>query len=253
MTAHKEWFKAYTADIRKKVSDSVIEMVDLKIAHTFRVKNHSIKIAEGIGLNEKETNLAGLIGLYHDLGRFSQAIDFATMNDRITGSHADMSVDVFINHAPKDGLTKEDIQVITKALEYHNLLTIPETDDYTALSAKLIRDADKLDILDIFSNWEENQKFLYLSDKNDPCTKELLDFVLSGKNFNSNLVKNKNDCRLLYISMIFDLNFTPSFKWLWNNDILAKLTEVETDKPNEDMKKVFDYVSNWINNKMLSY
>jgi len=250
MTVHEKWFNRYTTDIQGRVASSVLELVDLKIAHTFRVRDHAITIANGIGLSAKDTELAALIGLYHDLGRFRQAITFETMNDRITGSHADMSVDIFMSDAPKEGLLPDEIEIIADALRFHNLLEIPQTSQRTRLFSQLIRDADKLDILDIFSNWEENQKFLYLSNMDDPCTPELLAFVLSGKNFKSNLVRNKNDCRLLYISMIYDLNFKPSLEWILANDIVEKFTGVLNDTADAHMMAVCSYVTTWMKDKL---
>ena len=250
LSQYEKWFDKYTSNIRDHVTPTVLDMVDMKITHTFRVCDHCMRIAQDIGLTDDEVNLAALIGLFHDLGRFRQALEYKTMNDRVTGSHADMSADIFADDVPKYDLTDTEISIITDALRYHNLLDIPQTDAQTLLFSQLIRDADKLDILDLFSDWEENQKFLYLAHVDDDCTPELLAMVLSGKNFKSNLVRNKNDCRLLYISMIYDLNFRPSFEWLLANDILEKFTGVADGTADADMTAVCRYVTQWIEAKL---
>lgn len=250
MQTTEKWFDSYTSEIRCRVAPAILDKVDMKIAHTLRVRDHSINIAKGIGLPQGDVNLAGVIGIYHDLGRFRQALEYETMSDKVTGSHADMSADIFVSDVPKDDFTDEEISIITNALRYHNLLEIPAgVDSRTRLFSELIRDADKLDILDMFSNWEENKKFLYLADTNGECTPELLQMVLSGKNFDNNLVQNSNDCRLLYISMIYDLNFKPSLKWLLENNIVAKLTGVAAGSADEKITAVYDYVTAWIREK----
>lgn len=247
----ENWFDEYTAGVRSRSTSDVLDMVDMKIIHTYKVRDHSINIAKDINLSNEDVLLAGLIGLFHDLGRFRQAVEYATMSDKITGSHADMSEDVFINEAPKDGLTEEEIKIIAKALKYHNLLEIPEgVGERELLHSQLVRDADKLDILEIFSNWEENQKFLYLAKVDGPCTQELLDMVLAGKNFKNDKVRNKNDCRLLFISMVYDLNFKPSLKWVLDNDILSKITGMADGNADENMKKVCTYVTQWIKDRL---
>lgn len=48
------------------------EMIQLKIEHTYRVCEYSKKIADSIHLSKNETNLAIVIALLHDLGRFEQ-------------------------------------------------------------------------------------------------------------------------------------------------------------------------------------
>lgn len=44
----------------------------LKVKHTYEVVNKSEYIAEGLGIDEENTELAKLIGLLHDIGRFEQ-------------------------------------------------------------------------------------------------------------------------------------------------------------------------------------
>ena len=239
------WFNDYTSDVLTRCAPSVKHMAEMKIAHTYRVQRHAVNIARGLGFCAYDVCLASIIGLFHDLGRFRQVIEFETMSDRITGSHADMSADIFETDAPKTGLTPKEVQIITDALKYHNLLAIPEgVDKKTLLFSQLIRDADKLDILDLFSDWENNKKFLYLGTAEGKATPELMDMVMQGKNFDNKLVKNANDCRLLYISMIFDINFAPAFEWILENDILTKITAGE-----DEMEKVAEYVTDWVINQ----
>ena len=46
--------------------------IALKVAHILRVSSISKRIAIALNLNEEDINLAELIGLLHDIGRFEQ-------------------------------------------------------------------------------------------------------------------------------------------------------------------------------------
>ena len=61
--AFKEYLKGY---------DVQDEKVALKIRHTYGVVKASQYLAKAIDLDEENTNLARLIALLHDIGRFEQ-------------------------------------------------------------------------------------------------------------------------------------------------------------------------------------
>ena len=48
-------------------------MINLKIIHTYKVVELSEYIAKDLKLSEEDIELAKLIGLLHDIGRFNQA------------------------------------------------------------------------------------------------------------------------------------------------------------------------------------
>ena len=48
------------------------EKVRLKIEHTYRVAELSEKIALSLGMSKEDVDLAWLVGLLHDFGRFEQ-------------------------------------------------------------------------------------------------------------------------------------------------------------------------------------
>ena len=131
-------------------------MIKRKIEHTFRVEENSKLIAESLKLNEEESALATLIGLLHDIGRFEQQRIAKSYNDLKTGiDHASMGVKVlFEDEKIKDFIpdTREYDQTIKNAIEYHNKFKVPdELSEKDKMFCKIIRDADKLDILEIRS------------------------------------------------------------------------------------------------------
>ena len=72
-------FKEYLRDYDEKSKD-----INLKIVHTYGVMERSEYIAKELKLNEEEIQLAKLIALLHDIGRFEQARKYNTFVDKIS-------------------------------------------------------------------------------------------------------------------------------------------------------------------------
>ena len=141
----KKEFKNYVANYNPEHP-----RVALKISHILRVAENCRVIAESLNLSEEEIKLAELIGIFHDLGRFEQVIIADTFSDRDSKiNHAEQSVKVLF----EEGLIRRFIEeetydnVIRKAVYNHNRAGIEDgLTEKELLFAKIIRDADKLDI-----------------------------------------------------------------------------------------------------------
>ena len=139
----------------KKLFNSFIEEYDnksdagfdLKVIHTFHVSDNSRIIAEGLKLSKEDIELAELIGLLHDIGRFEEL----KITKEFTGGkfdHASYGVKILF----EKGMIRKFIEdnqydeIIKKAIGNHSRLVIEEgLDERSLLHSKIIRDADKLD------------------------------------------------------------------------------------------------------------
>lgn len=74
--------------------DASDEKIYLKIRHTYRVAAISDRIARGIGLTEYDVDLAWLIGMLHDIGRFEQLRRYGTFVDADSIDHAHFAVEL---------------------------------------------------------------------------------------------------------------------------------------------------------------
>jgi hypothetical protein len=224
----------------------------MKISHTFAVRDHCRDIATWLGLSEHDVKLATIIGLFHDLGRFRQALWHGTMNDRVTGSHGEMSVDVFLKDAPRAGLSSDDEAVIIDALRYHNQFEIPENlSERATLFTKLVRDADKMDIFRFYTNKDETSRFRFIIvDGEGKRSPELVKKLLQGKNLHIRELKNPNDRVLMQISLVYDLNFGYPCQWLLEKGYLADLTGVADNTADSAMKEVHEYAENWLRERV---
>ena len=71
------------------ISDSKIK---LKVEHTYRVAGLCDRIARSLKLSAYDTDLAWLIGILHDVGRFEQIRRFGTFSDADSIDHAHYAV-----------------------------------------------------------------------------------------------------------------------------------------------------------------
>lgn len=83
------------------------DKVRLKIVHTYGVTECSRKIAEGMKLPEQEQELAELIGLLHDIGRFEQLKRFDSFEPN-TMDHAGFGVKILFEEGMIRNFVKED-------------------------------------------------------------------------------------------------------------------------------------------------
>ncbi len=178
--------------------------IKLKYDHSYRVMNLSKKYATLLGFNEKDIELATLIGLLHDIGRFEQLRVYHSYNDRKTIDHADYSVTQLFdkNEIEKFTKNKEDYEIIKFAIKNHNKYEIPEIDNERAiLHAKLIRDTDKIDILYLLGQLGElNQK------GNDiPLSKEIVDYIKKHESIDRKYVVSKNDGIAAQLAFAFNI------------------------------------------------
>jgi putative nucleotidyltransferase with HDIG domain len=131
--------------------------IKLKYKHTLRVMELSIEIAKSLNLSEEDIKLAGLIGLLHDIGRFDQAAKYNSFNDHKTINHGEYGANILF----KEDLIRKFIiddtydEIIKKSVYAHNRDEIPESyNEHEMLHARIIRDADKLDIFYLLSSKE---------------------------------------------------------------------------------------------------
>lgn len=79
------------------------EKIKLKIDHTYRVAGLCQRIAESLSLSEPDVDIAWLLGMLHDIGRFEQIRRFGTFNDVQSVDHAEFGADLLF----KEGLIRK--------------------------------------------------------------------------------------------------------------------------------------------------
>ena len=81
--------------------------VKLKVDHTYRVAELCDFIAGDLGMAGYDRDLAWLLGMLHDIGRFEQVRRYHTFRDALSVNHAELSGDILF----KEGLIERFINV----------------------------------------------------------------------------------------------------------------------------------------------
>ncbi len=214
-----------------------------KFHHSFRVMEYSKEIANSLNLNEKDIELAEVIGLLHDISRFKQWTIYKTYNDNLSFDHGDESVNILKenNFIEKFNIDKKYHDIIYKALKNHNKYQIEDgLNDKELIFSKIIRDADKIDIIK-----EQGNKLDEVYDKIDDLL--IKDFYLK-KQTNNLYVKNERDHIIRMISFVYDFNFKYTFNLILKEKVIENKFNLLINYSNnqeeiEDMEKfIIDYM-----------
>ena len=133
----KNVFKKYTDNY--DISD---EKIKLKVDHTYRVAALSERIACSLGLGDDDTNLAWLIGMLHDIGRFEQLKNYGTFSDAESIDHAHYGVELLF----EDGLI-EKFASENAAKDLKGTKDLKETAVKSENKEKETKEISELDIL----------------------------------------------------------------------------------------------------------
>ncbi len=248
------WFGAYT---RHYLSDGQENRnpVVVKIVHCQRVRREMVQLANALQLNERLISLAEIIGLFHDIGRFEQFRRYHTFVDQVSVNHAELAVEILQKERILDGLDGEDKELVLQAILFHNRAELPrEIAGEHLLLAKMIRDADKLDIWRVFiehSRWQ-GKSCNRTIDLDLPDTLGVSDGtyadIMTRRIVKYRHVKNQNDFCLMRLGWVFDINFSHSFQEIHRRDYLS---EQKKHLPRDDRaNELFAFVEAYIAEKI---
>ncbi len=216
--------------------------IKLKIKHTYEVVNKSEYISKGLGLDKENIELAKLIGLLHDIGRFEQVKQTSDFSDSKFFDHADYGVKVlFEENLIRKFVTDDSYDnIIKKAIYNHNKYQIEDgLEKQELLHSKIIRDADKLDnfrvkevedFRDIFPGKYNPKTISY-----ETISPKVYNDFMNHKCIKLKDRKTQIDFWICIIAFIFDLNFDISLQYIKDNNYINKLID-RIDYKNEDTK-----------------
>ena len=221
-------FAIHRAEVEKSFRDytSAYNLNDakvkLKVDHTFRVAALSDVITDSLGMTGYDKDLAWLLGMLHDIGRFEQVRRYHTFRDALSINHAELSADILF----RDGLIKnfisvgesspsDDYLLIEKVIRLHNVFLLP--DDLTERElrfATVLRDADKLDIVRVNVETPRSDIYGVLEDTflDSEITDEVYEALLQRQNLCRNMMKTPADLMLGHVSFVFGLVYPVSVK-----------------------------------------
>lgn len=235
--------------------DSKDENISRKIFHTYRVSDNCIKIAKSLKLNEEQIEIAEFIGMFHDIARFEQYCQYNTFNDLESFDHGEYAIKIldknkFILNFTKD-FKKESL--IKKAIRNHNKYSIEQNlKKEEEMYSKIIRDADKIDIL------YETENIFFKDKKEEVENGKISEYIMNSIKERKSIKINSNLCQLekllVYVAFIFDFNYNYSFELLNEQVSILQMLEkykFKNPKTEQYMKKIKEIIKKYIIQKCL--
>lgn len=232
----KDYLKLFNDYV--KTFDYKDKMILLKFHHTYRVMDFCKQIALSI---HADTKIAQLCGLFHDIGRFEQYQKYQTYFDVCSVDHGDLGVSILKEHFN----SIENYDLILFTIKNHNKLIIEETEDSKKLLfTKIVRDADKLDIM--------KEQGLTIKDWKPSINEEILNQLFSNQLVHDQTLKTDVDYVFRLLGFIYDINFKYTYQYILNNHIIEnKINLLECyidDERLEELKKhLIEYCKKKVN------
>ncbi|HKK32308.1 MAG TPA: HD domain-containing protein [Desulfomicrobiaceae bacterium] len=208
-----EWFRGYVGRF-VMVDPADQAHLDLKRDHSLRVLEEATRLVAAEKTAPRVAFLARVAALLHDVGRFEQYERFRTYKDADSVDHARSGCNVLRRERPLSVLPKRDRVAVMIAVLVHNRKDLPRMlKGLPAELARVVRDADKLDIIPVvLDNMEEGPRaspvvMLGLRQDPDAFSSVVLEQVLSGQLVNYEDMVFSNDFKLLLCSWAMGLNY----------------------------------------------
>jgi hypothetical protein len=221
------WFRDFAASYQREESSLLL----LKVRHTERVVGLAGNIVAELGLAEGSRRSALLAALLHDVGRFPQFAQWRTFRDDISANHGRLGARVLRDASVLKAEAPAVRRAAIAAVALHNRYVLPANlPEQTRLITNIVRDADKIDILRIFS--EELSKpepsgevVLHVAREPERWTPAVADMIVRGLVPEYRQLRYVNDFIMLLCSWPAELNFPVSLRLVREAGHVGKLME----------------------------
>ncbi|MBN1292044.1 MAG: HD domain-containing protein [Candidatus Latescibacteria bacterium] len=249
----RKWFNDYYNSC-VSTDGKKYNLLILKLEHSIKVGNHAKAISEDEEWPAFEVDVAETLGLLHDVGRFSQLVEFGTFSDAYSINHGERGYSDVRSSGVLQQLPQEIQTILLNGIRFHNARRIPDDlDKASTRFLKLIRDADKLDIFRIIhkavhqKSTERQPEIILHVDINGPVNPAALSELENRQNVSYRNIKSLADFGLMQLSWIYDLNYRYSFKYFSDHGIFANIIDILPSNP--DVMNAIDAVANYLSSK----
>lgn len=238
--------------------------IKLKIEHTYRVAGLCDRIARSLKLPSQDVDLAWLLGMLHDVGRFEQLRRFGTFSDADSIDHAHFATEILFsqgrladyldlpqelrdllgdfgedraeqkNDIRKQMADTDQLSVIYTAIWNHSAYRVEDgLNRRTAMFCDILRDADKVDILKV--NQDVPIEVIYNVSTEELRMAEVTDEVMQEFFKNRAILRSiKRTCVdniVGHAALVFELVYPESLKVVKEQGYLEKLLNFSSDNP----------------------
>ena len=229
----EEFFNNYIRNYDRRLKG-----IKLKYNHSFRVVEKALNIAKSIKLSKEDMETVRVCALFHDIARFEQYTKYKSFDDSKTFDHGDRGAEILLENGYND-------EIVLNTVKYHNKLEIPNNlDDKSKLFLRIIRDADKLDIIEYQSN-------KCITD-NVVIPDEIKSYFDNEKSIG--MVKFKPEGNLLgmlrMLAFVFDLNYGYSFKYIKDLDVINIKCDSIKKHGNTGIDEIRDICNKYVESRL---
>ncbi len=250
-----EWMSAYMKSFYTD-DEEVQRGILIKEKHTGYVTSNCVELAKFLNLSNHDVELAEIIGLFHDVGRFYQYQKYKTFNDAQSEDHAELAFKVIEGLEFFNELSVDDYELVKFAIKNHNKKVIePCDDDRKIFFAKLIRDADKLDIYRVLLPYlkQENADKMpnFITGRSPDISPDFVEKFVRGEQTDYNSIRTNGDRKIVRLMWIYDVNFKWTMEKIVQRGYIDKIVEnlPMNEKIAEGVRRLRGYVEQVINGK----
>ena len=245
-------------EMKKYVSHYDIEndKIKVKIGHIERTANLAKEIAKNINLSEEDIQLAELIGLLHDIGRFEQVKRYNTFVDQDSINHGELGVHILF----EEGLIQNFIEnrqydkIIKTAILNHNKdkRKIETTNEKELLHTKIIRDADKIDIIYMLSFESKETAWGNANIEKEKISDEIYQEFMKDQTINYSHRTTAVDILVSHFAYVFDFNYKYALQVIKEKAYFEKIYQrfnFEEKETKDRIGQIYQIVEKYLNSR----
>ena len=242
-------------EIKKYVSkyDIKNERIRVKIGHIERTASIAKQIAKSMKLEKEDIELAELIGLLHDIGRFEQVKQYNTFIDKDSINHGELGVHILFEEGfiPNFIEDRQYDETIRRAILNHNRnrKDVETTNNKELLHSKIIRDADKTDIIYMLTFEDKETAWGNANMEQQKMTDEIYREFIEEKSIDYHKRKTAVDILVSHFAYVFDFNDKHALQIIKEKGYYDKIYNrfhFEDKQTEERMEQIYQIVKEYL-------
>lgn len=227
----RSWFgRVSRATLRRTEPEGVRFMLGLKKAHSARVARLARWLARRMDWPAPEQDLAATLGWLHDIGRFPQLVRAGHLHDNRALDHGALGARMLSDWPRYHDLSPADRSTLRLGIRHHNALTVPAGLPGRAdRHLRLVRDADKLDILTTLLTFLQQGEVRRLApvfphiDFDGPLNPAVIACLRRGRACSYQSVRSLNDMLAVQLQWLRELEYPAAARWAQRQKLLERL------------------------------
>lgn len=199
--------------------------ISLKTYHTLQTAKVMDQLTKMLDLSDKTRELAHITAVFHDIGRFEQVRQYNTFSDETSVDHALIGCNVLKEENLLFELSNEDRDKVITAIWTHNKYVIGDgLDEETLLLCKLIRDADKIDILRVFATEDTFDTMGETRDQvaSEVISDEVYERIMNHQEIPKSIRKTGLDRWIGFLGFFYGIAFLESLRIIKEQDYYSR-------------------------------